>query len=167
AHLYRLTNEPKYLKTAHLFDNIRLFFGDAEHSHGLAKNVDMLRGLHANQHIPQIVGSIEMYRVSNNLDYYNVANNFWYNVVNDYMYSIGGVAGARDPANAECFTAQPASLYANGFAAGGQNETCATYNMLKLSSDLFLFDQQAAYMDYYERGLYNHILASVAENSPA
>lgn len=39
--------------------------------------------------------------------------------------------------------------------------------MLKLSSDLFLFDQQAAYMDYYERGLYNHILASVAENSPA
>src|SRR5690606_12961291 len=53
------------------------------------------------------------------------------------------------------------------FAAGGQNETCATYNMLKLSSDLFLFDQQAAYMDYYERGLYNHILASVAEDSPA
>src|SRR5690606_14270271 len=167
AHLYRLTNEPKYLKTAHLFDNVRLFFGDADHSHGLAKNVDMLRGLHANQHIPQIVGSIEMYRVSNDPDYYHVADNFWYKVVNNYMYSIGGVAGARNPANAECFTEQPATLYENGFAAGGQNETCATYNMLKLTSDLFLFDQRAAYMDYYERGLYNHILASVAEDSPA
>jgi len=83
------------------------------------------------------------------------------------MYSIGGVAGARNPNNAECFTAQPGTLYENGFAAGGQNETCATYNMLKLTSGLFLFDQRAEYMDYYERGLYNHILASVAEKTPA
>ncbi len=83
------------------------------------------------------------------------------------MYSIGGVAGASNPANAECFTSQPATLYENGFSAGGQNETCATYNMLKLTRDLFLFDQRAELMDYYERALYNHILASVAENTPA
>ncbi len=167
ARLYRLTGKPDYLKTAQLFDNIRVFFGDTAHSHGLAKNVDIFRGLHANQHIPQIIGSIEMYRVSNKPEYYKVADNFWYKTVNDYMYSIGGVAGARNPANAECFISQPGTLYENGFSSGGQNETCATYNMLKLTSDLFLFDQQAAYMDYYERALYNHILASVAENSPA
>jgi len=167
ARLYRITNEPNYLKTAQLFDNIDMFFGDAAHSSGLAKNVDSFRGLHANQHIPQIVGSIEMYRVSLRPEYYRVADNFWYKAVNDYMYSIGGLAGARNPANAECFTVEPATLYENGFNAGGQNETCATYNMLKLTSDLFLFDQRAAYMDYYERGLYNHILASVAEDSPA
>ncbi|MNQ91881.1 hypothetical protein D3C85_1072810 [compost metagenome] len=83
------------------------------------------------------------------------------------MYSIGGVAGARNPANAECFVAQPGTLYENGFSEGGQNETCATYNMLKLTGDLFLFDQRAELMDYYERALYNDILASVAENSPA
>jgi DUF1680 family protein len=29
-----------------------------------------------------------------------------------------------------------------------------------------MFDQAAKYMDHYERGLYNHILASVAENDP-
>lgn len=167
ARLYRITGEPKYLKTAQLFDNIRVFFGDTAHSHGLAKNVDIFRGLHANQHIPQIVGSIEMYRASNNPEYYKVADNFWYKVVNDYMYSIGGVAGARNPANAECFISQPATLYENGFSSGGQNETCATYNMLKLTSDLFLFDQRAELMDYYERALYNHILASVARDNPA
>ena len=167
ARLYRITKEQKYLKTAQLFDNIKMFYGDAEHTHGLAKNVDTFRGLHANQHIPQIVGSIEMYNVSNNSDYYKVADNFWYKTVNDYMYSIGGVAGARNPANAECFIGQPATLYENGFSAGGQNETCATYNMLKLTSNLFLFDQRAELMDYYERGLYNHILASVAKDSPA
>ncbi|KAA2239355.1 hypothetical protein F0L74_24435 [Chitinophaga agrisoli] len=167
ARLYRLTGNADYLKTAQLFDNIRVFFGDTAHSNGLAKNVDIFRGLHANQHIPQIIGSIEMYRVSNKPEYYKVADNFWYKAVNDYMYSIGGVAGARNPANAECFISQPGTLYENGFSSGGQNETCATYNMLKLTSDLFLFNQQAAYMDYYERALYNHILASVAENTPA
>lgn len=167
AHLYRITNKEHYLKTAQLFDNIDMFFGDAQHTHGLAKNVDTFRGLHANQHIPQIVGSIEMYQVSNLPEYYRVADNFWYKAVNDYMYSIGGVAGARNPANAEVFTAEPATLYENGFSEGGQNETCATYNMLKLTSNLFLFDQRAEYMDYYERGLYNHILASVAEKTPA
>lgn len=167
ARLYRITNEANYLKTAQLFDNINMFYGDAAHSHGLAKNVDTFRGLHANQHIPQVVGSIEMYRVSQNPAYYHIADNFWYKAVNDYMYSIGGVAGARNPANAECFISQPASLYENGFSAGGQNETCATYNMLKLTSDLFLFDQRTEFMDYYERSLYNHILASVAEHSPA
>lgn len=167
ARLYRITREPNHLKTAQLFDNVRVFFGDTKHSHGLAKNVDLFRGLHANQHIPQTVGSIEMYAVSNNPEYYKVADNFWYKAVNDYMYSIGGVAGARNPANAECFVAQPGTLYENGFAAGGQNETCATYNMLKLTSGLFLFDQRGELMDYYERGLFNHILASVAENTPA
>ena len=167
ARLDRITDEPRYLKVAQLFDNIKMFFGDAEHSHGLAKNVDTFRGLHANQHIPQVMGALEIYRDSELPEYYQVANNFWYKAKNDYMYSIGGVAGARSPTNAECFIGQPATLYENGFSSGGQNETCATYNMLKLTKNLFLFDQRTELMDYYERGLYNHILASVAEDSPA
>jgi len=167
ARLSRLTGEKSYLETARLFDNINLFYGNSGHAHGLAKNVDSFRGLHANQHIPQIVGVLEIYRDSHASEYFCIADNFWNMVTGDYMYSIGGVAGARNPNNAECFTAQPASLYENGFAAGGQNETCATYNMLKLTRGLFMFDQRAELMDYYERGLYNHILASVAEHSPA
>ncbi len=167
ARLYRITNEKQYLEVAQLFDNIKVFYGDAKHSDGLAKNVDTFRGLHANQHIPQIIGALEMYQDSNIPDYYRIADNFWYKTTNDYMYSIGGVAGASNPANAECFISQPATIYENGFSAVGQNETCATYNMLKLTSDLFLYEQRGELMDYYERGLYNDILASVAENTPA
>ncbi|MDZ7634905.1 MAG: glycoside hydrolase family 127 protein [Bacteroidales bacterium] len=167
ARLCRLTGESRYMELARLFDNIRLFYGDADHTHGLARNVDMFRGLHANQHIPQIIGAIEIYRDTEAPEYYHIADNFWHMATGDYMYSIGGVAGASNPNNPECFTAQPATLYENGFSAGGQNETCATYNMLKLTGSLFLFDQSAEYMDYYERGLYNHILASVAEHTPA
>lgn len=62
ARLYRITNDASYLDVAILFDNIKMFYGNAEHSHGLAKNVDTFRGLHANQHVPQIMGALEMYR---------------------------------------------------------------------------------------------------------
>ena len=167
ARLQRLTGEKRFLECARLFDNIDFFFGDAEHSHGLARNVDTIRGKHANQHIPQITGALETYRGTDKIEYYHVAEHFWDMTTHDYMYAIGGVAGATNPANAECFTAEPGSLYGNGFSGGGQNETCATYNMLKLSRELFMYDQTAEYMDYYEQALYNHILASVAEDSPA
>lgn len=167
ARLYLMTDDERLLEGARLFDNIDFFFGNAAREHGLAKNVDTIRGKHSNQHIPQITGALETYRGTQEPPYYRVASNFWDMSTNSYMYSIGGVAGARNPNNAECFTAEPDTLFANGFARGGQNETCATYNLLKLSRHLFMFDQDGKYMDYYEQALYNQILASVAEDSPA
>jgi len=165
ARLYRITGRQDFLDCAQLFDNINFFFGNAGHEHGLAKNVDTIRGKHANQHIPQITGALETYRGTKDIQYYHVAENFWNICTNCYMYCIGGVAGAKNPNNAECFTAQPDTLFENGFAEGGQNETCATYNLLKLSRQLFMYDQTGRYMDYYEQALYNHILASVDEDN--
>jgi DUF1680 family protein len=165
ARLSRLTKDNQFLECAKLFDNISFFYGDAERTHGLAKNVDTLRGKHANQHIPQITGALETYRNTHEIQYYNIADNFWDICNESYTYSIGGVAGAKNPNNAECFTAQPNTLFVNGFANGGQNETCATYNLLKLSRQLFMFDQDPKYMDYYEQAIYNHILASVADSN--
>lgn len=166
ARLFRLTGERKFLETAKLFDNTDFFFGNASHDHGLARGVDTVRGKHANQHIPQITGALETYRSTKELPYYRIAANFWDIVNRGYTYSIGGVAGARTPNNAECFTIQPDTLWQHGFSPGGQNETCATYNLLKLDRQLFMYDQTAKYMDHYERAVYNHILASVAENDP-
>jgi len=166
ARLFRLTGDRRFLESAKLFDNITLFYGNAAREHGLARNVDTIRGKHANQHIPQITGALETFRSTREVPYYQIASNFWDIVNHRYMYSIGGVAGARDPNNAECFTAEPDTLWQNGFAPGGQNETCATYNLLKLDRQLFMYDQTAKYMDHYERALYNHILASVAEDNP-
>jgi uncharacterized protein len=166
ARLNRITGDKRFLEGAKLFDNTGFFFGDAEHHHGLAKNVDTLRGEHANQHIPQIIGALETYKETKDTTYFDVAENFWDICTHSYMYSIGGVAGARNPNNAECFTAQPDTLFHNGLSDGGQNETCATYNMLKLGRDLFMFDLDAKHMDYYERALYNHILASVDNDNP-
>lgn len=167
ARLHRLSGDIRFLETAKLFDNTTFFFGDAEETHGLAKNVDTIRGRHSNQHIPQILGALETYRSSREPRYFKIAENFWNHCQHGYMYSIGGVAGARNPNNAECFTAEPDSLFRNGFSEGGQNETCATYNLLKLARELFMFEQDSRYMDYYERAIYNHILASVDKTSCA
>jgi DUF1680 family protein len=164
ARLFRLTGDRRFLDAAKLFDNTNFFFGNAAHEHGLAKNVDTIRGRHANQHIPQITGALETFRNTNETPYYLIASNFWDIVNRSYVYSIGGVAGARTPNNAECFPVQPDTLWQNGFSPGGQNETCATYNLLKLERQLFMYDQTAKYMDHYEQALYNHILASVAED---
>ena len=41
-------------------------------------------------------------------------------------------------------------------------ETCNTYNMLKLTQQLYTRTPSVRYMDYYERALYNHILPSEA-----
>ena len=165
ARLYRLTGDKAFLETAKLFDNTGFFYGNAAREGGLAKNVDTIRGRHANQHIPQITGALETFRGSKEMPYYAIATNFWEMVNANYMYSIGGVAGARNPNNAECFVAQPGTIWENGFANGGQNETCATYNLLKLDRQLFMYDQTGKYMDHYERALFNHILASVAEEN--
>lgn len=164
ARLNKLTGDQRFLECATLFDNTDFFFGNAEHWHGLACNIDTIRGRHANQHIPQIIGALEIYKGTRDPAYYSVAENFWDRCIHSYMYSIGGVAGARNPDNAECFTAEPDTLFENGLSEGGQNETCATYNLLKLGRQLFMFEPKSGFMDYYERALYNHILASVAEH---
>ena len=114
ARLFRLSGDRRFIETAKLFDNTTLFYGNAAHEGGLAKKVDTIRGKHANQHIPQITGALETFRNTREMPYYQIASNFW-NIVNDsYMYSIGGVAGARNPNNAECFPVQPGTLWENG-----------------------------------------------------
>jgi uncharacterized protein len=73
ARLHRLTGDQRFLEGARLFDNIDFFFGNAQHEHGLAKNVDTIRGKHANQHIPQITGALETYKGTQDPAYYHVA----------------------------------------------------------------------------------------------
>jgi len=48
----------------------------------------------------------------------------------------------------------------NDYLTDNTTETCNTYNMLKLTSELFSVTPSANLMDFYEKALYNHILAS-------
>ena len=131
----------------------------------LAQNIDDIRTRHANQHIPMIVGALSSYRNNHKPYYYHIAENFWQLVEGRYLYATGGVG------NGEMFRqpyTQVLSMATNGMQEGEAqanpdlNETCCTYNLLKLTKDLNAYNpDKAAYMDYYERGLYNQIVGSL------
>lgn len=146
SRLYELTGNRDYLEAARMFDNGALF-------QGLAHGRDTITGIHANQHIPQIIGAMEEFRATGEPHYYHLARNFWELVVNRYMYSIGGVGRGenfREP-----------GLLAKNIEGGRNCETCATYNLLKLTGMLYEYaPDHSEYMDYYERAMANHIAAS-------
>lgn len=152
ARLYGITGEAKYLDCAKMFDNENIF-------PGLARGEDTFKNLHANQHIPQIMGAMLEYEVCDDESYHDIARNFFSHVTGHHMYSIGGVG------QGESFREPDRQAH---FINGGTNcETCATYNLLKLARELYAFEpERAEYMDYYERGMINHILASQNPHSP-
>ncbi len=149
AKLYAITGDEKYLTTAKYFDNPKLFTP-------MANNNDTLGGMHANQHIPQIIGALQIFDENKDPNYYNIASNFWNMVTGHHIYSIGGTGEGEMFKNADKIAE---------FIDDKDAETCATYNMLKLTRNLFLHNPDAKYMDYYERALYNNILGSQDPNS--
>jgi len=71
--------------------------------------------------------------------------------VNAHIYSIGGTS------QGEMFQ-QPYEIGAH--LTEHTAETCVSYNMLKLTKQLYRYEKDAKYMDYYERTMLNHILSS-------
>ena len=147
------------LEAANYFDSPAFF-------EPLARNIDAIRTRHANQHIPMVTGALRSYRGNHNPYYYDLAENFWTMIQGRYRYAMGGVG------NGEMFRqpyAQMTSMCTNASNWGHtkhpeptMNETCCAYNLAKLTKDLNCFTpNDARYMDYYERVLYNQIVGSV------
>ena len=149
----------RLLEAANYFDSPAFF-------DPLAKNIDAIRTRHANQHIPMVTGALRSYRGNHVPYYYHLAENFWTMIQGRYRYAMGGVG------NGEMFRqpySQITSMCNNVTHWGGReqqeptmNETCCAYNLAKLTKDLNCFNpDDARYMDYYERVLYNQIVGSV------
>ena len=148
AQLYELTGREEFLKCARLFDNDKLY-------RPLMRYQDRLNGIHANQHIPQILGAVEIYKASGELTYLEMARAFWTTVTENRSYATGGVG------EGEMF--QGYREIGHLLTASTQ-ESCASYNMLKLTRELYQMNPDSRYMDYYEKTLYNHILATPDES---
>jgi uncharacterized protein len=144
AELYKITGTAKYLTAAHFFDHDKLF-------NPCLAGKDSLNGLHANTSIPEIIGALKIYETSGDANSFTIAKNFFSIVIGAHTYINGGNS------QAEYFRAPNAIA---GQLTDDNDETCNIYNMLKLARQLFFFDPLPKYMDYYERALYNQILAS-------
>jgi uncharacterized protein len=144
ANLYAITGNTNYLALSAAFNHARVL-------DPLAQGEDRLNGLHANTQIPKLMGVTREYEYTGDTNYLTMANTFWDSVALRRSYVIGG-----DSDSEHFFPTNEFARHLGNDTA----ETCNTYNMLKLTRELFALEPDAQKMDFYERALYNDILAS-------
>jgi hypothetical protein len=144
AQLYQLTGEPRYLQVS------RRFYHEAVLNPLLAGR-DELPGKHANTQIPKVIGEARTYEATGEPAGRAIAEFFWAQVVRHHSYAIGG------DSDFEFFFDEGLTSH---HLSPGTAETCNTYNMLKLTEHLMAWEPRVELADYYERALYNDILAS-------
>lgn len=148
--LYSITGKQNHATAAHYFDETALF------DRVLNGGSNILNGKHANTTIPKFIGALKRYTVlgQNGQDeskYLKYAEAFWEMVRTHHTYITGGNSewehfGMDDVLDKE--------------RTNCNCETCNSYNMLKLSRELFKITGDSKYMDYYENTYYNSILSS-------
>ena len=144
ADLYLMTNDQRWLTVAQRFDHASVF-------DPLAANRDQLNGLHANTQVPKWIGAAREYKSTGTTRYRDIARNAWAHHrrgahVRDRRQQRGRALPRRRTRSRRTSTTTRA-------------EQCNTYNMLKLTRELWSLDpDNARYFDFYERALLNHIL---------
>jgi DUF1680 family protein len=140
VNLAAVTKKERYLDTAHLFEQPG--FLDP-----LAARRDELQGLHANTHVPKIIGAARMYEVTGDRRYRAIAEYFLEEVLTARNYAIGNTS-------LDEFWKTPASQL-EGTLAWNNAECCVAYNLMKLQRHVFSWTGDARWMDEYERSLVN------------
>jgi hypothetical protein len=150
TNLYQVSGNPDHLATAQRFDHQQI-------QNPLAADQDQLAGFHANTQIPKIIGAIREYHASGTTRYRDIAVNFWDIVTRHHTYANGGNSNGEYFQTPDAIASQLSDTTC---------ECCNTYNMLKLSRQLFFTNPaRADYVDYYEQALFNQILGQQDPNS--
>jgi DUF1680 family protein len=145
ADAYQITGEDKYLIAAKRFSHRMLL-------DPMSKGIDNLDNKHANTQIPKAVGFERIGELSHDEKYEDAGSFFWQTVTGNRTLAFGGNS------RREFF---PAAIACTDFINDVEGpESCNSYNMLKLTEDLFRTKPLAKYIDYYERTIYNHILST-------
>lgn len=142
--LYKHTKSEKHLSAAHSFDEMPLF--DACYN-----GKDILNGKHANTTIPKIIGALNRYLATGEDYYLKTAENFWEIVLKNHTYITGGNSEWEHFGEPKILDAERTNCNC---------ETCNTYNMLKLTRELYKLTGKSKYADYYENTFINAILSS-------
>ncbi|TLS22539.1 uncharacterized protein PpBr36_09957 [Pyricularia pennisetigena] len=147
ADVFHQTGDERWLTAARRFDHAAVL-------DPLARSQDALDGLHANTQVPKWIGAAREYKATKDQRYLDIARNAWDFTVEAHTYAIGG--------NSQAEHFRPPNAIA-GYLTRDTAEACNTYNMLKLTRELFMHDaapamNDTAKFDFYERALLNHLL---------
>ncbi|NQX49676.1 glycoside hydrolase family 127 protein [Paenibacillus tritici] len=144
--LYKLTGKAEHLNAAHSFDELTLFTPVHE-------GKDILKGKHANTTIPKFLGALNRYRTLGDSEvfYLEAAKQFWDMVVHHHSYITGGNSEWEHFGDPDMLDRERSNFTA---------ETCNTYNMLKLTRELFKITGDSRYASFYENTYLNAIVSS-------
>jgi DUF1680 family protein len=145
ADVAAITRDARYYELARRFSHHALL-------DPLAAGRDTLDGLHANTQIPKVIGFARIAETGPSPSYRDAARFFWETVTRTRSYATGGHGD-----NEHFF---PRDEFAKRLGSGKTMETCCTHNMLRLTRALYASRDAREYMDYFERALFNGILAS-------
>ncbi|MCA9258822.1 MAG: glycoside hydrolase family 127 protein, partial [Planctomycetales bacterium] len=145
ADVAAITGDEKYVALAQRFCHRAIF-------DPLAAGEDKLNGLHANTQVPKVIGFQRIAALGGGEAYHRAAEFFWNAVVASRTIAFGGNSIS------EHFPAPHQSMRWIEHREGP--ETCNTYNMLRLTEQLFEANPTAKLADFYERALFNHILST-------
>ena len=143
--VYAVTGEEKYLNWAKLLNDEDMLIPAAEHR-------DVLNGWHANTQIPKFTGFERVYSYTKEDKYTQAALFFWKTVVDKHTWIIGGNS------TGEHFF--PVDEFEKRITNIGGPESCNSVNMMRLTESLYKDYASMDMVDYYERVLFNHILAN-------
>ncbi len=145
--LYKHSGKKEHLIAAHAFDEDELF----KKVYSGEKNV--LNNHHANTTIPKFLGALNRYFTLGEeaAEYLEYVKAFWDMVVERHSYITGGNSEWEHFGEDNVLDMERTNC---------NNETCNTYNMLKMSRGLFMITGDKKYADYYENTLINAILSS-------
>ncbi|MGR4866521.1 beta-L-arabinofuranosidase domain-containing protein [Caulobacter sp. LARHSG274] len=144
AELYAQTGDRRWLVVAE-----RLY--DRKVLDPLVAQQDKLANFHANTQVPKLIGLARLYDLTGKPQDAAAARFFWTTVTDHHSYVIGGNA------DREYFSA-PDTIAAH--VSEQTCEHCNTYNMLKLTRQLYGWRPDGALFDYYERAHLNHVMAA-------
>jgi uncharacterized protein len=150
ADAYQITGDEKYLIAAKRFSHRMLL--DA-----MSSDIDNLDNKHANTQVPKAIGFQRIAELTHDKNFTEAGRFFWETVTGKRSLAFGGNSRREFfPSASSCMD------FVNDVEGP---ESCNSYNMLKLTEDLFRTDPSAKYADYYERTLYNHILSTQHPNT--
>jgi len=145
ADAYQMTGDKKYLVAAKRFSHHMLL-------DPMSKDSDNLDNKHANTQIPKAIGFQRIGELSHDKKYVEAGRFFWQTITQNRTLAFGGNSRREFfPSASSC------TDYVNDVEGP---ETCNSYNMLKLTEDLFRVHPKEKYVDYYERTVFNHILST-------
>ncbi len=145
ADAYQMTRDEKYLTAAKRFSH-KAFLDP------LSQGNDVLDNQHANTQIPKFIGFERIAELSHDEKYQKAASFFWETVTQNRSLAFGGNSRREHfPSVTSCI---------DFVTVNDGPESCNSYNMLKLTEDVFRMRPLAKYADYYERTILNHILST-------